>query len=135
MTHTYVIGATVDSRSWLKDIAVVIGASIIIALFAPLAIPLPFTPVPISTQCHVVLLISYFLGAKRASLAVLVFLCQGAMGLPVFANGASGILNIVGPRGGYLLGWLVAAFVTGLLMERVSNRTPTKAFAAMGLGN
>ncbi len=122
-------------RSWLKDAAVVLGASVIIALFAHLSIPLPFTPVPISTQSHVVLLLACLLGSKKGSLAVLTFIAQGAIGFPVFGGGASGIMNLAGPRGGYLLGWVVAAYAVGFIMERLSNRTPYRVFAAMGLGN
>ncbi len=132
---SYLVHETVQERSWLKEAAVILGASLIIALFAPAAIHLPFTVVPIGTQAHVILMLACFLGSKRASLAVLAFLGQGAMGLPVFAGGAGGILALAGPRGGYLLGYLVAAFVTGLIMENTSKRTATKAFIAMGLGN
>lgn len=127
-------GTTVD-RSWLREVLMILGASIIIALFAPISIPLPFTPVPIATQLHVILLLSCLLGAKRASLAVLTYLFQGVIGLPVFAGGLSGILVLAGPTGGYLLGYLAAAFVTGFLVERMRERTAFKAFAAMGVGN
>jgi biotin transport system substrate-specific component len=126
---------TAQDRSWLKEVAVILGASIIIALFAPISIRLPFTPVPIATQAHVILLLSCFLGSKRAALAVLTFLFQGAVGLPVFAGGSAGIFCLAGPSGGYLLGYVAAAFVTGFLMERMTNRSPAKAFAAMGIGN
>ena len=133
--YSYLINETTEDRSWLKQAAVILGASIIIALFAPISIRLPFTPVPIATQLHVILLLSCFLGSKRASMAVLTYLFQGAIGLPVFAGGKAGILVLAGPTGGYLLGYVVAAFVTGFLMERATNRTSSKAFAAMGLGN
>lgn len=135
MNYSYLTTDIANDRSWLKEGAVILGASVIIALFAPVSIPLPFTPVPLATQAHVILLLSCILGAKRASLAVLTFLFQGVIGFPVFAGGAAGILAFAGPRGGYLLGYLVAAFFTGLMMERSSNRTPFKAIAAMGLGN
>ena len=133
--YSYLINETVEDRSWLKDIALVLGSSILISLFSPISIPLPFTPVPIATQMNVILLLSCFLGSKRALLAVLIYLFQGAIGFPVFSNGASGIIHLAGPRGGYLLGYAVAAFVTGFLMERTCNRTSAKAFAAMGIGN
>lgn len=84
--YSYVIDQTVGDRSWLKDAAVVLGASVIIALFAHLSIPLPFTPVPISTQSHVVLLLACLLGSKKGSLAVLTFIAQGAIGFPVFGG-------------------------------------------------
>src|SRR2546423_1806286 len=111
MNYSGLIRETAGERNWIQDVAVVIGASIIIALFAPVAIPLPFTPVPIATQVHVILLLSCFLGSRRAALTVMTFLIQGAMGLPVFAGGAAGIMVLAGPRGGYLLGYLAAAFV------------------------
>jgi biotin transport system substrate-specific component len=135
MNYSYLISDTASDRSWLKDVGVILGASVIIALFAPISIPLPFTPVPIAVQAHVILLLSCLLGSKRASMAVLTYLFQGAIGLPVFAGGAAGIMALAGPTGGYLLGYLAAAFVTGFITERMVNRTPSKAFAAMGLGN
>ena len=122
-------------RTWLKDAMVVLGASVIIALFAPVSIPLPFTPIPISTQAHVILLLAAWLGSKRATMAVLLHLSYGAMGLPVFAGGATGILTLAGPRGGCLLGFLVAAFITGYIVERLKNRSSARVFAAMGVGN
>jgi biotin transport system substrate-specific component len=121
--------------SWVRQVAAVLGASTIISLCAPISIPLFFTPIPIAIQAHVILLISCLLGSKRAALAVLAFLLQGAMGLPVFAGGRGGIYVLAGPTGGYLLGYLLAAFITGYLMERSIYRTPSKAFAVMGLGN
>jgi biotin transport system substrate-specific component len=132
---SYLINETVKDRSWLKQAAVVLGASFIIALFAPVAIPLPFTPIPLATQAHVVLILSCLLGSKRASLAVLTFLFQGAIGLPVFAGGMAGIGVLAGPKGGYLLGYLAAAFVTGYIVERIAHRTSSKVFAAMAVGN
>jgi biotin transport system substrate-specific component len=122
-------------HSWLKQIAVILGASVLIALFAPVAIPLPFTPVPLATQGHVVLLLACLLGSKRASLAVLTYLLQGSIGLPVFAGGMAGVGLLAGPRGGYLLGYLAAAFITGFIAERIRHRTLPKAFVAMAVGN
>lgn len=125
----------VKDRFWLKEITVILLASFIIALFAPIAIRLPFTPVPIGTQGHVVLLIGALLGSRRGSLAVLTYLLQGAMGLPIFASGNSGLLYLAGPTGGYLLGYVAAAFLTGLLIEQMQNRSAAKIFAALGAGN
>ena len=122
-------------RTWFKELFIVVGASIIIALFAPISIPLPFTPVPITTQVHVVFFFAALLGAKRGALAVICFLIQGAMGLPVFAEGKSGILHLLGPRGGYLFSYIAAAYVIGFLSEKVFKRTSVNAFFAMGIGN
>lgn len=135
MNYSYLINETAEDRSWLKEAAVILGASIIIALFAPISIPLWFTPVPLATQLPVILILSCLLGSKRAVLAVLTYILQGASGLPVFAGGKAGALILAGPTGGYLLGYVVAAYLTGLLMERASNRTPSRAFMAMGIGN
>src|ERR1700691_2750834 len=96
VNSSYLTAEFASDRSWFKEAAVILGASVIIALFAPVSIPLPFTPVPLATQVHVILLLSCIMGAKRASLAVLAFLFQGAIGLPVFAGGASGILTLAG---------------------------------------
>ena len=134
MNYSYLISDTARDRSWVQEAALVLGASVIIALFAPIAIYLPFSPVPIATQAQVILLLSCFLGSKRASLAVMTFLFQGAAGLPVFASGKAGLLVLAGPSGGYLLGYLAAAFVTGYVVERMKERTPTKIFGAMSLG-
>jgi biotin transport system substrate-specific component len=105
-------------RSYMKDFCLVILASFAIGLAAHIAIPLWFTPVPLSTQNIVIISLSALLGSRRAFLATLAFLAQGAMGLPVFANGGAGLLAILGPTGGYLVGYLVASFVVGYLVER-----------------
>ena len=135
VNYSYLIAETAHDRSWLKEAMLVLGASVIIALFSFVSIPLPFTPIPLATQGHVVLLLSAWLGSKRGTLAVLTFLFQGMMGLPVFAGGAAGVLALAGPRGGYLLGYVVAAFITGYLVEQLKNRSFSHVFAAMGIGN
>ena len=124
MSHTIVLNE--EKPLWMRDIAIVLGASVLIALFAPVSIRLPFSVVPIATQGHVCLFLGALLGKKRGALAVLAFLLQGALGLPVFANGSAGLL---GPTGGYLLGYVLGAYVTGLLVERM------KLAQALLLGN
>jgi biotin transport system substrate-specific component len=133
MAHTLLIAQ--EKSSFLKDLCVTVSASIIIGLCAPLSFPLPFTPIPIAIAAQVILSLSVLLGSKRATLAVLLYLTQGAMGLPVFAGGHSGLLILLGPKGGYLLGYALAAFATGLITEKMKQRTEGKVFAAMALGN
>ncbi len=135
VNYSYLISEAAQERSWIREVVVVLAASFIIALFAPISIPLPFSPVPLATQAHVVLLLACFLGSKRTSIAVMTFILQGAIGLPVFAGGIGGIMILAGPRGGYLLGYLAAAFITGFIMENAKKPTSSKAFAAMGIGN
>lgn len=106
-----------EKINW-RDITLVIGCSIILGTLGKLMIPLPFTPVPIALRSQIVLLMAVFLGPKRAALAVLGFLAQGFVGLPVFAHGVSGLGALVGPNGGYLVGYLAAAVVTGYLAKR-----------------
>ncbi|MBI5272454.1 MAG: biotin transporter BioY [Chlamydiia bacterium] len=120
----------------LRSTALVILSSILIGLFANVAIPLPFTPIPLATQGQLILIVSVLLGAKRAVAATLGFLAQGAIGLPVFAGGVGGgIAKFLGPTGGYLFGYLVAAFLVGYLSERVRSKTPLQYFLIMAAGN
>ena len=122
-------------RYIFREIGIVLFSSLLIALFAKVAIPLPFTPVPIATQMNVVLCLSMWLGSRRAAASVFAFLLEGAVGLPVFAGGIGGLAVFLGPRGGYLIGYLLAAAVTGYLAERMTQRSPLKAFLAMLAGN
>ncbi len=138
MSHANILTLEMDknkTHSWLRSAGLVILSSILIGLFAKVAIPLPFTPVPIATQGYVILMLSVFLGSKRAAAAVIAFLIQGAAGLPVFAGGVGGMIKLFGPTGGYLFGYLIAAFLVGTLMERMQNRTTMKLFGILGAGN
>jgi biotin transport system substrate-specific component len=126
---------TLNERSWVKDFVAIVGGSWLIALFAHVSIPLPFTPVPITFQPHICLFLGATLGSRRGALAVLAFLFQGAMGLPVFATGKAGWLRLLGPTGGYLVGYVLGAFLTGYIVEKVKNRTPRMAILAMTAGN
>ena len=100
------------------DVMLVVGGSILVALCAQLAFYIPFTPVPVTMQTFGVLLTGALLGSKRGALSMIIYLMEGAIGLPVFAAGKMGIVTIVGPTGGYLFGFIAAAFITGFLAER-----------------
>lgn len=120
--------------SWAKNALFVVGASLLIGLSAHLSVPLPFTPVSIVIQNGVILLLAVFLGSRRAPASVALFLAQGMMGFPVFANGAAGIHYLLGPKGGYYFGYFIAAFLVGWIVERGREKTLLKAFIAMGVG-
>lgn len=135
MSHANVLSMKTQSQSWLRSAGLVVLSSILISLFAKVSIPLPFSPVPIATQGIVVLILSAILGSKRAVAAVLGFLAQGAAGLPVFAGGSAGMIKLFGPTGGYLFGYLVAAYLVGTLSEKIQNRTPMKMFWILSAGN
>jgi biotin transporter BioY len=117
------------------NIAVIIGVSWLLALSAQYSIQIPLSPVPITGQTLVVLLSSIILGKNRAAGAVGIYLLQGAAGLPFFAGGKSGIGVLLGPTGGYLIGFLAAAYLVGMLSELRLNRSLWQAATAMIVGN
>jgi len=119
----------------LADGLAVVVASLFVAVCAQIEIHLPFTPVPISGGTLGVLYAGALLGSRRGALAVGLYLLEGAAGMPVFSGGAAGVLHLVGPTGGYLLGFPVGAFAAGLLAERGWDRTPLRAFATMLAGS
>ncbi|HUJ74456.1 MAG TPA: biotin transporter BioY [bacterium] len=100
------------------DAALVAGFSLLIALSAQVAIPLPFTPVPVTLQTFAVILTGCLLGSGRGALAALLYLAEGSAGLPFFSGGTAGLAHLFGPTGGYLVGCAAAAFLSGLLAER-----------------
>jgi biotin transport system substrate-specific component len=118
-----------------REVTLILGGSLLIALSAQLRIILPFSPVPITGQTFTVLLIGALYGSKRGPATVMTYLALGVMGLPVFAGGAFGVARLVGPTAGYLVGFLAAAFVVGLLSERGWDRKPWTTAASMIFGN
>jgi len=93
-------------------------ANLLLALSAKIAVPLPWTPVPLTLQTFGVLLIAVLFGARTSAVAAGLYLVEGAAGLPVFQPfGAPGSARLFGPTAGYLLAFPVAAFLTGRLME------------------
>lgn len=118
-----------------REVALILGGSLLIALAAQLHVVLPFSPVPITGQTFAVLLLGALYGRKRGPATVLTYLALGVMGLPVFAGGAFGVARIIGPTGGYLVGFLMAAYVVGLLSERGWDRKPWTTAASMIIGN
>lgn len=121
--------------SFGRNVLITISATLIISLSGIVSIPLFFTPVPIVLQCHVVLLMALFLGSKRGTIATILFLAMGAYGFPVFAGGSGGWASMLGPAGGYLSGYLLGAFVTGLIYENSEDKGPLMAFVAMAAAN
>ena len=87
------------------------------AAIAPFKIPLGFTPVPITLQTLAVLMSGAMLGPYYGALAMILYVVVGALGLPVFAGGGSGIGAVLGPTGGYLISYFAAAFVIGKVVQ------------------
>ena len=125
-----------SEKTWagFYDIGLIVAGSFLIALSAKVRFLLPFSPVPITGQTFAVLMIGALLGARRGSLAALAYILQGAAGMPVFAFGG-GLAVLLGPTGGYLIGFIPAAFVTGLLAEKGWDRRIGTTVLAMILGN
>lgn len=98
----------------------VLLASCLLALVAQVKIPLSFTPVPLTLQTIAVMGIGALLGSRLGALATLAYLAQGGVGLPVFAGGNLGLQYFFGITGGYLVGFVVQAFVVGWFFERHS---------------
>jgi len=120
----------------VRSAALVIAFSLLTALAAQLVIPTPWSDVPITGQTFAVLLTGALLGSRLGALAMIAYLIEGAMGLPFFAAGGSGLARLtVSPWAGYLWAYPVAAFLTGWLSERGWDRRYFMAMAAMALGS
>lgn len=115
---------------WGKQAAIVIGATAFIALCARVTVPLPFTPVPLTLQNFGVLVVGLVLGPRRAFAALVLYLAEGAAGLPVFnPAGPGGILQLTGPTGGYLMAYPLVAALAGFWFEK-GRKTFARAAAA-----
>jgi len=98
-----------------RDAALVLAGSVAVAAAAQIAVPFPGSPVPVTAQTFALLLVGIALGARRGAMALGLYLLEGAAGLPVFAGGAGGPGAFVGPTGGYLMAFPLAAFGAGAL--------------------
>jgi biotin transport system substrate-specific component len=114
-----------------RQVALVVGGSLVVALCARIAIPLPGTPVPLTVQNFGVLLVGLLLGSRRGFAAMALYLAEGAMGMPVFSpTGPGGIAQLLGPTGGFLLAYPLVAWLAGFIVER-----GRKSFARAALGS
>jgi len=118
--------------SLMAQLFLVLAGSALLALSAQVSVP--FYPVPVTGQTLVVLMIGMAYGSRLGTATLLAYLVEGGMGLPVFANGGAGWAYLLGPTGGYLTGFLVAAFILGLLAERGMGRSPVSTALAMLVG-
>jgi biotin transport system substrate-specific component len=112
----------------VKEFASYLAGSFFIALCAQISIPL--APVHFTMQTFAILLISQLFGARKGTYVVCLYLLEGALGLPVFANYSCGIGALMSPTGGYLLGFVPAAYFTGRLLECDTRKNFISYFAA-----
>jgi biotin transport system substrate-specific component len=120
------------NRSIFNQAAVVLLASILLAISAKIAVVLQ--PVPITLQTFAVLCIAMICGWRIGVASVALYLLEGATGLPVFAPDVPGIAALFGPTGGYLVGFLPAAMITGLLISKGWGQHRVTTFLAAILG-
>jgi len=128
--------STAAGSAWMRNAIVVLAGSALLTLSAKLSIP--FYPVPLTLQTLVVLCLGIVLGPRLGALTIIVYLAEGALGLPVFAGTpakGTGLAYMLGTTGGYLLGFVVAAFVTGWLARKRWDRSVWTMIAAMLIGN
>jgi biotin transport system substrate-specific component len=122
--ETQVIGQRTRSayrgKEWAKQAAIVVTASLFVALCARVTVPLPFTPIPLTLQNFGVLAVGLLLGSRRGFAALSLYLVEGAFGLPVFSPSilGGGIAQILGPTGGFLMAYPLVAFVAGWIYEQ-----------------
>lgn len=122
------------SGTWVRDVALIGGAVLLTALLAQVSIPVPGSPVPITGQTLAVMLVGTTMGLRRGAAAMGAYVLLGALGVPIYADGEAGLAVVVGPTGGYLVGFVLAAAVMGRLAERGWDRTPLRMLALGLLG-
>ena len=116
----------------VRDAVLVAGGAAVVGLSAQVVIPLPFTPVPLTLQTLTVLLVGSVLGSVRGLTSMALYLAVGVLGVGWFTQGRSGWEFA---SFGYILGFVLAAFLVGMLAERGTDRSPLKTVGVMALGN
>lgn len=127
--------AILPASGRLVAVALVVSGVTAHALSAQVAVPLPFTPVPLTLQTLTVLLLAAAYGPRLAAVSFASYLAVGLAGAPVFSLGRGGPAILVTPSAGYLLGMLAATVVVGWLARRHWDRRPGATVAAMVIGN
>ncbi len=120
------------ARRLTTDIILVAAGAALVALAAQLTVPM--YPVPITGQTLAVLLVGASLGAARGAISLALYAVLGIVGLPVFSDGSHGFNVVAGPTGGYIIGFIAAAALTGWLAQRQWDHKILKALAAFGAG-
>lgn len=132
--HTTAIYSQIKPNRLLLEIPLFIAFNLLLVACSYISINLPFSPVPITGQTFGVLLIAMTLGRVRGTGVILAYLFEGAVGLPVFAGGSAGLAKFMGPTGGYLVGFLIAAYLVGYLADKGWDRKLYSSVLAMLFG-
>lgn len=130
----FTVPAWLQGRSTATQVLAVLFGTLVLAASSQVSVPM--VPVPMTMQTLAVTLVGALYGWRLGGLTILVWLAQGALGLPVFAGGSGGFVRFFGPTAGYLLAFPIAGALTGWLVERGWNGSKLLlAFAAMLIGN
>jgi len=127
------IGAALAPLDWTRSVSLVVAFSLLTALAAQIVIPIG--PVPITAQTFAVLLTGALLGSRLGAMAMIVYLIEGASGLPFFYGGHGGLAHLLGPTGGYLVAFPAGAFITGAFAENGWDKRFLTAVVAMVVGS
>jgi biotin transport system substrate-specific component len=127
------LGVALAPLDVVRQVGLVIGFSLLTALAAQVVIPIG--PIPITGQTFAVLLTGALLGPRLGAMAMIVYLVEGASGLPFFSGGHFGLIHLMGPSGGYLIAFPAAAYITGAFAEHGWDRRFLTAAAAMAIGS
>jgi len=119
-------------RNVFLDISMVLFSVVFLGIMANIRIPL--WPVPITMQTFGVFLIAFFFGSRKGFLSILAYILFGVIGFGIFAGYKSGIAAILGPTGGYLIGFLFMAFFVGMMIEKGYGRTKKSVLVCMIVG-
>jgi biotin transport system substrate-specific component len=136
LNHPTLADTLWKDQSLLRTIVLAVAGSILLYISAKIRVP--FYPVPITMQTFVVLLIGFVYGWKLGAATILLYLVEGAAGLPVFSGSPErgiGVAYMMGPTGGYLTGFVLAAGLCGWLAERGWDRHWLTTLAALVMGN
>lgn len=117
----------------LRSIALMAIGTVLLTLSAKVQVPLPYVPMTLQTLAVLIIGASY--GWRLGGATVALYLTQGAMGLPVFAGPVAGIGYLMGPTGGFLIGFLVAAITVGFMAERGWDRSLLRVIVMMSVGH
>lgn len=116
-------GAGLQKRVPATKLAMIGAMTAVICILAPVSLPLPMSPVPISLTSLVLFMVVYVLGWRAGTVSYVIYLLVGILGLPVFTGFSGGIAKLTGPTGGYLIGFIFTAVISGRMLERYSGKT------------
>ena len=105
-----------------KSLTLIALMTAILCIVAPFSLPLPFSPVPISFATFILYLSAYVLGAKYGTISCILYLLLGFIGLPVFSGFSGGVGRLLGPTGGYMIGYIFLVLIGGFVVEMSDGR-------------